>query len=63
MTKSCDGCKWWSDQLARSIGLATVEAYCLNGDSRRWRQYAHLGCDKYEAGEPVDATNAPPLPQ
>jgi hypothetical protein len=53
-TGDCDGCKFWSEMVAASIGCEPMKAMCLNSESHRYQKMVNSGCDKYEAGRPVD---------
>jgi len=51
---TCDGCKFWSERIAASIGCEAVKALCLNRESHSYNQMVNGGCDKHEAGIPID---------
>ena len=53
--KSCEGCKYWSDRLAMSLGGEPIKAYCFNKQSANYSKYVLLGCDQKEEGTPIDA--------
>lgn len=38
-SKSCGGCRYWSELLAQAIGGGPVEAYCLNDKSPHRQRY------------------------
>jgi len=42
--EDCDGCKWWSEMCAQSIGCGPMEALCLNPDSPRYNRMVYDGC-------------------
>ena len=50
----CDGCKWWSELCAQSIGAGPMEAMCLNPQSSRYQHMVYEGCDQHEAGRSID---------
>lgn len=50
----CDGCKWWSQRLAKATGGGLV-AWCFNEASPAFNSYQMHGCDQREEGEEVDA--------
>ena len=53
---TCDGCKFWSEQIACSVGInGGVQAACLNRESHRFQAFVDGGCDKWEQGLPIDA--------
>lgn len=52
--RSCDGCKYWSELIAQSVGGGPVEAMCLNKESTNSQEMVHGGCDYYEVGAAVD---------
>ena len=54
MSKDCDGCKFWSERIAQSIGGGPVEALCLNQESMHKGRMVHRGCDKYSPGRAID---------
>lgn len=62
MSRSCEGCRYWSEMVAESIGGGPVKAMCLlPGTSARafearmtWR-----GCESYEAGVAIDDPTRP----
>ena len=61
---TCDGCKFWSEQIARQVGIdGGLQAACLNRESHRFQAFVNGGCDKWEAGLPIDAVNTigPPV--
>lgn len=51
---TCDGCKYWSELCAASIGCEQIKALCLNSQSPRAWKMVNSGCDKYEAGLSID---------
>ena len=53
-TGTCEGCKWWSEMLANSVGCGPILALCLNEDSNHSERMVHHGCAKYAAGSAVD---------
>ena len=59
---TCDGCKFWSEQIGRDT-VNGMTAECLNRDSHRFAKCVNGGCDKWEAGLPIDAVNTigPPV--
>ena len=54
MSKSCDGCRWWSELIASSIGLGPVKAMCLYAGGPMSGQMVNSGCDLYLQGQSVD---------
>ena len=52
--KRCDGCKYWSERLAHSLGGAPVEAMCLCEKGPNYSRYVRLGCNHYAPGLPID---------
>lgn len=52
--RSCEGCMFWSELIARSIGGRPLEALCLNLVARNYGIYTHAGCDDFEAGPAID---------
>jgi hypothetical protein len=55
---TCDGCKFWSASVAAVIGNGP-EALCLNRESHKYLKMTSGGCDKHEAGHPVDDPEGP----
>lgn len=59
MSKRCDGCRFWSEMLAQSIGGGPVEAYCLSDKSPKRQTYVRgsFVCDAWQDayGYAVDA--------
>jgi len=53
-TEPCDGCKYWSELCAQSIGCGPMEALCLNSESDQYQRMTGQGCNKYLAGRSVD---------
>lgn len=51
---TCDGCKFWSELVARSVGGAEMEALCLNHESHRYNKMVNGGCDKHVQGRAID---------
>ena len=51
---SCEGCRWWSQRLARTDEDGEWEAHCFNRESPRFNGYAKSGCGFYEPGTAVD---------
>lgn len=52
MRRSCEGCRYWSELIAESIGGGPVKALCLH--PKRKQSMTYRGCEQYEAGRPVD---------
>lgn len=52
--EECDGCKYWSELCAQSIGCGPMEALCLNSESPLYSKMVNEGCDKYERGRSID---------
>ena len=52
--KSCEGCKYWSELVAQSIGLGPLEAMCLCKESVVYQHMVHMRCSCYDPGVPVD---------
>lgn len=50
----CEGCKYWSELCAQSIGCGPLEALCLNPDSPQYSRMVNEGCREYAAGKSVD---------
>ena len=50
----CDGCKYWSELCAGSMGCGSMEAMCLNSESKHYSNMVHRGCNKYVRGKAVD---------
>lgn len=50
----CDGCKWWSERIAHSIGGGPIEAMCLNCDSPNYNRMVHSGCKLHSPGRAID---------
>jgi hypothetical protein len=51
---NCDGCKWWSQLCAESIGCGPIDALCLNADSKNHSKMVHDGCKLKVLGKSVD---------
>lgn len=51
----CDGCKWWSEMVAESIGCGPMTAMCFNEDSCHNQKMVYQGCDKHTFGIAVDS--------
>ena len=51
---NCDGCKWWSERIARSIGGGPMEAMCLNVHSPCYNRMVCGGCTFYRSGRAID---------
>ena len=51
---TCDGCKWWSELCAQSLGGGPMYAMCLNSDSSHCSSMVMKRCAEYEAGVAVD---------
>jgi hypothetical protein len=55
--KKCEGCKFWSEMLAKvNSDNTAVEAMCLCESSHRYQRYTVLrqGCEFYAEGYPID---------
>ena len=50
----CDGCKYWSQMCAMSIGCGPMQALCLCQESPHRNKMVSDGCDHYEAGVAID---------
>jgi hypothetical protein len=50
----CDGCKWWSELIARSTEGRPMEAMCLNCESRYYNRLVSLGCELHAPGRAID---------
>jgi hypothetical protein len=52
-TRNCEGCKFWSEMVAESIGGGPLEALCLNQDGKYSGEFTpgYVSCDKWESGE------------
>lgn len=52
MTYNCNGCRWWSEMIARAIGAGPVQALCLVRGGPNSGKYCHpqTVCDKWERG-------------
>ena len=55
---TCDGCKFWSELVARQFGNGPMEALCLCPESHRYNKMVEGGCDKYVYGRSVDDPSA-----
>lgn len=53
-TEECDGCKWWSELCAQSIGCGPIDAMCLCVESPHYQKMVHCGCSLYSFGTSVD---------
>lgn len=54
MKKKCDGCKYWSELVAQSIGCSPIKALCLNFGSDYYNKMVSNGCEDREEGTPID---------
>jgi hypothetical protein len=52
--QDCDGCRFWSECCAQSIGCGPMQALCLNSESPKYSRMTGSGCNKYRAGRAVD---------
>lgn len=56
--ENCNGCRFWSEMIARSVGGAPVEALCLSASSPRSGEYVtgRTACSAWKSGHygPVD---------
>lgn len=52
--EECDGCQWWSELCAQSIGCGPIDALCLNSDSIHYQKMIHCGCQLYKFGKSID---------
>ena len=52
--KQCDGCMYWSELIATSIGHRPIKAMCLNENSERYQKMSCMGCDSKVEGHPID---------
>lgn len=50
----CDGCKWWSEMVAQSLGCGPIEAMCLNPESSEYQRMIRDGCSERKSGRAVD---------
>ena len=50
----CDGCKYWSELCAQSIGCGPMEALCLCPDSPHYSRMVKDGCEHYQHGTSID---------
>ena len=56
---SCQGCKFWSDLVARAEGFAEpVEALCLNYKSKHYKKFVRLGCREKIFGPAIDRVSS-----
>lgn len=51
---TCDGCKFWSELIARQVGDGPMQAMCLNVESHRYQKMVDGGCDQHTEGRPID---------
>lgn len=51
---NCQGCKWWSEMIAESIGCGPIKAMCLNPDSPKFNRMVNTDCDEFCDGTPID---------
>lgn len=54
---SCEGCKFWSEMVAESIGLGPIKALCLHEQTASWPMADRMvsgGCADREDGTPID---------
>lgn len=51
---TCDGCKFWSELIAGTIGGEVVKAMCLNPQSHQYQKMVCGGCGEYVPGRPID---------
>lgn len=60
-TRDCNGCRFWSEMIAQSIGGALVEAYCLSGDGPLAGKYTRgrQTCSAWKSGH-LGAVDDPP---
>lgn len=59
---ACEGCCYWSEMVAQSIGGDPVEAMCLNDNSDSYQKMVRNGCHDKEWGEPIDFPRPPEDP-
>ena len=59
-TRTCKGCRHWSEMVARSVGGGPVQAMCLSALSPARGQYMgpNRTCTAWESGE-LGATDQP----
>ena len=52
-TRTCKGCRYWSEMVARSEGGGPVQAMCLNTMSMGYRLYMGPNgtCSEWQSGE------------
>ena len=53
-TMAGEGCRWWSQMVAESLGCGPIEALCLNPESNEYQRMVRNGCNKHETGRAVD---------
>ena len=51
---NCDGCQYWSEMVAQSLGGGPMRALCLNPNSPLYNTMANTGCSEYAPGRPID---------
>ncbi len=51
---NCEGCQYWSEMVAESIGCGPIKAMCLNDESGHYNKMVNHGCDNYRAGYAID---------
>lgn len=61
---SCEGCKFWSDLVAESVG-GRLRALCMHESVKGWSnamRMTYAGCGYREEGEPLDSPSRSPEP-
>ena len=52
--RDCDGCRYWSELCAMSLGCGPIEALCLNVKSPKYNRMVKNGCSEYIVGRSID---------
>jgi len=52
--RDCDGCKYWSELCAESIGCGPIVALCLCSDSPHYSRMVNDGCEHFVYGKSID---------
>lgn len=50
--RKCHNCRFWSEMVARSIGLGPIESLCLNPKSSNYSKYVDMisTCSEWKSG-------------
>ena len=59
--KTCEGCRFWSEILAQSVGSGPIEAFCLCDDGPKAMRYVKATdfCPSWKSGH-LGAIDSPP---